>query len=85
MRVEGRPIALFADGDGLYAIDNACRHNGAPIDDGFVHDGCVVCPWHGWTFELATGRQVVLFGSIPGLRTYPVRVEGDEVSILFDD
>ena len=83
--MEGRPIAVFAEGEHLYALDNACRHNGAPLDDGFVDDGCVVCPWHGWTYQLASGRQVVLFGTYPGLRTYPVAVDGDEVSILFDD
>jgi nitrite reductase (NADH) small subunit len=85
VRVEGRPIAVFADDDQLFAIDNTCRHNGAPLDDGFIDGGCVVCPWHGWTYELATGRQVLLFGSRPALRTYPVRVDGDEVSILYED
>jgi nitrite reductase/ring-hydroxylating ferredoxin subunit len=85
VRVKGRPIAIFADGDTLYAVDNTCRHNLAPLDEGFVEDGCVVCPWHGWTYDLATGRQVLLFGHGPGLRTYPVSVNGDEVSILYED
>lgn len=84
MRVDGRPIAIFAEGDRVYALDNACRHNGSPLDDGFVEDGCVTCPWHGWTYELATGNHVVLFGSQKGLRTYPVKVDGDEVSIFYE-
>jgi nitrite reductase (NADH) small subunit len=85
VRVNGRPIAVFADRENLFAVDNACRHNGAPLDDGFVEDGCVVCPWHGWTYELASGRHRMMFGGGPGLRTYPVAVNGDEVSVLFED
>jgi nitrite reductase/ring-hydroxylating ferredoxin subunit len=85
VRVEGRPIAIFGVGDTLYAIDNACRHNGSPLDDGFVEEGCVTCPWHGWRYELATGKQVLLFGTTKGLRTYPVSVADEMVSILVED
>jgi nitrite reductase/ring-hydroxylating ferredoxin subunit len=37
------------------AIDNACPHAGAPLCDGTVRDGKVVCFLHCWEFDLRTG------------------------------
>ena len=34
-----------------------CPHRGGPLDDAPVEDGCVRCPWHGYRFELRTGRE----------------------------
>lgn len=33
-----------------------CPHAGAALDDGWVADGALVCPRHGWAFDLETGR-----------------------------
>jgi nitrite reductase/ring-hydroxylating ferredoxin subunit len=66
-------------GGAVVALDNACRHNGSPIDDGFVTDGCLTCPWHGWRYDLASGEHLTLVGRHPGLRTYPTRTEGGEI------
>ncbi|HWG75085.1 MAG TPA: Rieske (2Fe-2S) protein [Acidimicrobiales bacterium] len=81
VRVEGRPIAVFAVGGGVYAVENLCGHIGSPIDDGAVTDGCVTCPWHGWTYDLATGEQLITVGRRAGLRTYPALIEGDHVLV----
>jgi nitrite reductase/ring-hydroxylating ferredoxin subunit len=81
VRVAGHSIAIFqVDGTPL-AVENTCLHVGNPIDDGFVEDGCVSCPWHGWRYDLRTGDQLTLFGRRRGLRTYPVRTEGDNVLV----
>jgi hypothetical protein len=34
-----------------------CPHLGGPLDDAPVEDGCVRCPWHGYRFDLRTGRD----------------------------
>ena len=34
-----------------------CPHLGGPLDDAPVEDGCVRCPWHGYRFDLRTGRN----------------------------
>jgi hypothetical protein len=34
-----------------------CPHLGGPLDDVPVEDGCIRCPWHGYRFELRTGRS----------------------------
>lgn len=38
-----------ASGDVVAARDR-CPHREAPLSAGTVHDGCLVCPYHGWTF-----------------------------------
>lgn len=72
-------IAVFETSGGVRAVANICSHIGNPIDDGPVSGEIVTCPWHGWQYDLRTGHHLTVFGRRPGLRTYPVRVEGDEV------
>lgn len=78
---DGRPIAIFRLGAEMVAVDNVCRHAGSPLDDGLVAGGCVTCPWHGWRYDLRSGDHLTSFGRRRGLRTYPVRVEGDDVLV----
>lgn len=49
------PVLLVRDGGALRAIGNRCTHRGAPLHEGELTDGCIVCPWHGSVFELADG------------------------------
>jgi nitrite reductase/ring-hydroxylating ferredoxin subunit len=85
VRLDGRPIALFAVGADVYALDNQCLHVGSPIDDGTVLEGCVTCPWHGWVYDLRTGDLLLLDEWHEGLRTYPTRVVGDDVLVEVAD
>jgi len=39
-----------------FAVD--CPHLGGPLDDAPIEGGCVTCPWHGYRFDLRTGRCV---------------------------
>ncbi len=67
----GQSYAVFAsDGGVLLVTDAACPHNGGPLAEGLVRDGCVTCPWHWYSYELATGRCRTAAGY--ELRRYPV-------------
>ncbi|OGP83378.1 MAG: hypothetical protein A2Y95_00435 [Deltaproteobacteria bacterium RBG_13_65_10] len=79
LQLGGRRVAFFRQEDRLYALDAFCPHSGADLGLGQVHLGRVTCVEHGWTFDLATG-------CMPGMeeiavRTYPVRLEGEEVFV----
>lgn len=50
-----RRIAVFADGDAIYAVENNCPHMGFPLDKGTVRDGMLTCHWHQARFDLRTG------------------------------
>jgi nitrite reductase (NADH) small subunit len=74
-------IAIFASPSGLHAVENSCAHIGNPIDDGPLSGDVVTCPWHGWQYDLRTGDHLTVFGRRPGLRTFPVRLDGDNVQV----
>ena len=75
----GRKVAVFRVGGALHAMDGVCPHRGGPLGEGTVADGVVTCPWHGWRFEVRTGKCV----SFPGRdqACVPVREEGGEISV----
>jgi nitrite reductase [NAD(P)H] small subunit len=52
----GRSFAVFEVGGEFVVTDGACPHNGGPLAEGLVRDGFVTCPWHWYSYELATGR-----------------------------
>jgi nitrite reductase (NADH) small subunit len=52
----GRSFAVFEVGGEFVVTDAACPHNGGPLAEGLVRDGFVTCPWHWYSYELATGR-----------------------------
>jgi ferredoxin-nitrite reductase len=77
--VAGKEYALFRIDGRVYAIDNACPHEGAPLAQGEIADGIVTCPWHGWTFNACTGCSLNPAGN--DLKSYPVKVEEGQIFI----
>ena len=72
-RVGGDEVAVFRLRDGsVFAVQARCPHRGGPLVDGLIGDGRVVCPLHGFAFELDSGAP--LWIQCGALRTYPVRV-----------
>ena len=70
-------IAVFKNNEEVFAVSNTCPHqHTSVIFDGFVEDDCVVCPAHGWMFNLKTGKQPT---GARGLDSYPVKIINDEV------
>jgi nitrite reductase/ring-hydroxylating ferredoxin subunit/uncharacterized membrane protein len=53
--VEGVAVLLTRRNGEVIAMLDRCTHRGGPLHEGEVHDGCVVCPWHGSSFALADG------------------------------
>ena len=66
----GHSYAVFEVSGDLVVTDGACPHNGGPLAEGLVRDGVVTCPWHWYSYELATGRCRTAAGY--SLRRYPV-------------
>tara|TARA_B100000929_G_C15392877_1_gene381805 strand:+ start:505 stop:819 length:315 start_codon:yes stop_codon:yes gene_type:complete len=54
--VGDREVGLFKLEGEVCAIDGICPHIGGPLGEGFVEDGTVSCPLHGWPFDLRTGQ-----------------------------
>ncbi len=47
----GQPVVLFRAGETVKALLDRCPHRGAPLSEGVIREDCVVCPYHGWTFD----------------------------------
>jgi 3-phenylpropionate/trans-cinnamate dioxygenase ferredoxin component len=78
VELDGHLICLGWVEGHLYAIEDDCTHVGGPLDEGELEGAVLTCPWHLAQFDLRTGR--VLRGPArEDLRTYAVRVEGDDV------
>ncbi len=72
-------IALFKVRGQVYAIGNACIHQGGPLADGWCDGLIVSCPWHGWEYDVTTGACTLAGGvSVP---RYAVKVEGEDVLV----
>jgi NAD(P)H-dependent nitrite reductase small subunit len=73
-------VALFRLDGMVYAVSNVCPHQGGPLAEGKIEGEQVVCPWHQWRFNVKDGTSP--FSSKLKIRTYPVKLEGDQVLIL---
>lgn len=73
-------ILLIHYEKGLVAVQSQCPHAGAPLKEGAICNGRLVCPWHMGTFELSTGALVEP-PPMESLKMYPVRVEGGEILV----
>ncbi len=72
-------IAIFLVNKKIYALSNICPHqHSALIYDGFLEDEFVVCPAHGWKFNLKTGNTP--HGG-RGLQTYETKLVGNDVFV----
>lgn len=94
VEVDGRRVGVISVGDDFFAIADKCPHMGASICAGslsgtFVpagphelvygmEDRVIRCPWHGWEFDLESGRSLLEPKRV-GLRTYRVTQRDGEV------
>jgi nitrite reductase (NADH) small subunit len=92
--VAGRPIGVISVGDDFYAVGDHCPHMGAPMCSGSLsgtflpsaphelvygsHQRVIRCPWHGWEFDLESGRSLLEPRRF-GLKTYAVTEDDGQV------
>ena len=79
VEIQGRPVALFRVGENVHALDSICPHQGGPLHEGGLEGGKVVCPWHGWEFNVANG--VCTFNPSIKQTTYRTKEEGGDIYV----
>ncbi|MCG3198429.1 MAG: ferric reductase-like transmembrane domain-containing protein [Candidatus Omnitrophica bacterium] len=57
-------VALFLHEGNVYALSNTCRHQGGPIGEGRILEGCITCPWHGWQYRPEDGCSPPPFSEV---------------------
>jgi ferredoxin-nitrite reductase len=55
VKLDGLELAVFRRGARLFALQNACPHEGAALADGELDGDHVICPGHSFRFNLRTG------------------------------
>ncbi|MEK7216717.1 MAG: Rieske 2Fe-2S domain-containing protein [Chloroflexota bacterium] len=83
-RAGDEEVAVFHTRSGqVFATQARCPHLGGPLADGMLGGSTLVCPLHGFKFDLASGRPAG--NECPALRTFPVSVgEGGELFVRIE-
>ena len=79
----GRDIVLCYVEDKIYALADECPHAGAPLSDGDLDGTKLTCPWHGAQFDVTNG-QLLAPPAMDGIRSFAVKIEGDEILVEID-
>ena len=72
-------LALFRRGEEVIALDGICPHQGGPLASGEVKGSTLTCPWHGWQFDLPSGRCLTARSLVQP--SYPVRLDGCDILV----
>ena len=65
-------IAVYKHQNKLYAVHNVCKHQGGPLGEGKILDGCITCPWHGYQYLPHNGQSPPPFTE--KVSTYAVKI-----------
>jgi len=77
-------VAVFNVGGVYYAIEDICTHDDGPLVEGDVEGFEIECPRHGARFDVRTG-QATRMPAVEPVRWFPVRVEGNDIQVGFED
>lgn len=75
----GESVAVFRIKDSYSAISNTCVHQGGPLGEGKIVNGCVTCPWHGYQYLAHCGQSPPPFTE--KLPTYELRIQGSRLKL----
>src|SRR5262245_42058692 len=73
-------ILLARVNGSFHALGATCPHYGAPLAEGALCGGRIICPWHHASFDVKTG-DLLEPPALDALPSYKVRVEGERVFI----
>lgn len=65
-------VAVFKYDGKLSAVHNVCKHQGGPLGEGKIVDGCITCPWHGYQYFPENGQSPPPFNDI--VATYELKL-----------
>ncbi len=83
IKAEGKQILIWKTEKAVYACNNRCPHEGFPLAEGTMAEGCVLtCNWHNWKFDLESGETLV---GGDALRLYPLQIENGSVFLDLTD
>lgn len=82
VRVNGRDLAVVRSKQSAYVLDDRCPHRGGQLSDGRIQGDDIICPLHGYDFDVRTG--VSRYDAAEHVATYPARVSAGVVEVDAD-
>jgi nitrite reductase (NADH) small subunit/3-phenylpropionate/trans-cinnamate dioxygenase ferredoxin subunit len=79
VKAGNKSICLVGFEGQIYALSSICPHAGADLSEGLCVKGKIVCPYHRYTYNLATGKGGE--GQNDYVTVYPVTIKGDEIYV----
>lgn len=79
----GRVMVARVDGQ-LYAVQDVCSHDGAPLGDGELEGYAIRCPRHGAKFDVRSGAVLRMPAVLP-IQTFPVMEKDGKVQIALPE
>lgn len=72
-------VAVVRHAAGVSCVSNVCRHQGGPLGEGRIVDGCLTCPWHGYQYLPESGTSPPPFTE--KIATYRVRIVAGRIQV----
>jgi 3-phenylpropionate/trans-cinnamate dioxygenase ferredoxin subunit len=80
----GRQWIVLLNVDGhYYAVEDNCTHEEHTLSDGALDGHALECSKHGAQFDVRDGKVLAPPAHV-AVRTYPIRVEGDDIQIEWE-
>jgi nitrite reductase/ring-hydroxylating ferredoxin subunit len=83
VRLKGKPILLLRIGGEVYGVSNSCPHEGCSFLGGILTGYILMCPCHGWKFDVRNGQ----YQEIPRVKLfcYPCKVENGKILVEIEE
>jgi nitrite reductase/ring-hydroxylating ferredoxin subunit len=79
LRVKGRPILLVRKSGEVFGVSNICPHMGCSFQGGILNGYVVMCPCHGWKFDVRNGKYQE--NSLTALTCYRCKIENGKIYV----
>ncbi len=74
--VADRALCVSRTEAGYGVLDNRCPHQGGPLGEGQIEDGCLRCPWHGFEYDPVTGQPPAGYSDVATAYEWELRPDG---------
>ena len=80
--VAGRLLAVGRTASGYFAVDGICPHAGGSLGEGEIENECVICPVHGYAYDVRSGAGTDDGASV---RVHKIELDGDVLRVELPD
>lgn len=80
VEIDDLSLIVFNLADVYFAIEDKCSHDNGSLDDGELAVHTIICPRHGASFDIRSGKALSL-PAVVDIPAYPVRINGSEIEV----